>query len=138
MNRNNNGNRNNNRNNQNFQDDAKKSGAVYTKIRKGKLEGHLAVNAWRKTKNGLMKASAFPVDGVEHKGKQNGHFFMRYVVDIVNESAGTKQTFWCLMRMDTKKIVINELNLVISPNGQGYTSSGKRVTGFFGANYRRR
>lgn len=135
-NRNYNNNNNNNRSQQ--KDDAKRSGATYTKMRKGKFEGELAVNAWRKTRAGLMKASAFPVDGVVHTGKDKGHEFMRYVVNISNSSTGTNETFWCLMRLDTKMIVIKELSLVISPNGSGYTSSGKKVSGYFGANYRRR
>lgn len=118
--------------------ETKKSGATYTKMRKGKMEGLICVNAWRKTKNGLMTASAFPVDGHVHVGKDKGHEFMRYVVNIANSSLGTNETFWCLMRLDTKMIVIKELSLVISPNGNGVTSSGKRVSGFFGANFKRR
>lgn len=116
----------------------KKSGATYTKIKNGKREGLICVNAWRSTKNGLMKASCFPVDGVEHTGEQKGHSFMRYVVNITNSSAGTHETFWCLMRLDTKVIVIKELGLCITPNGNGYTKSGKRVSGYFGRNFRTR
>lgn len=136
---NNNRNNNNggNRNNRNSGQDTKKSGATYTKMRKGKFEGLTAVNAWRKTQHGLMSASCFPVDGVVHVGREKGNEFMRYVVDITNSSAGTKNTYWCLMRLDTKTIVIPELSLVISPNGSGVTASGKRVTGYFGRNYRK-
>lgn len=129
---NNNYNRNQNSNQQ--QPQHKKSGAVYTTMKNGKFEGETCVNAWRATKDGLVKASAFPVDGVVHVGKDKGHEFMRYVVNVT-QGINT-QTFWCLMRLDTKKIVIKELGLVISPNGQGVTRNGKRVTGFFGKNFR--
>jgi len=136
-NRNNNNNGNRNNNSRGNGQDTKKSGSTYTTMRKGKNEGLIAVNAWRKTQHGLMSASCFPVDGVVHVGQQNGHEFMRYVVDITNSSAGTKNTYWCLMRLDTKTIVIQELSLVISPNGSGVTGSGKRVTGYFGRNYKK-
>ncbi|SEF62241.1 hypothetical protein SAMN05421847_0476 [Halpernia humi] len=121
-------------NSYNFVQNEKKSGAVYSRIKKGKNEGGTSVNAWRKTKNGLMTANAFPVDGVEH-ASQDGKISMRYVVEVVNRDMGTTQTYWCLMSKDTKKIFIKELGLVISPNGSGVTRSGKRVTGFFGKVY---
>lgn len=123
---------------QNAPQKPKKSGATYSKISKGKMEGLTAVNAWRKTQHGLMEAKCFPASREIHKGKQNGHDFLRYTVEITNKSIGTSQTYWCLMRMDTRKIVIQELGLVISPNGSGYTASGKRVTGFFGRNVKTR
>lgn len=115
--------------------DVKKSGATYTKMRKGKFEGFMAVSAWRKTKAGLMTAKGFPVSDVEHMSEK-GNGFLRYAVDVTMN--GMTQTYWCLMSTKTQKININELSLVISPNGSGVTSSGKRVTGFFGANYKRR
>jgi hypothetical protein len=127
----------NNQNNLNNRQQFKKSGATYSVMRKGKFEGLIAVNAWRKTGHGLMVASAFPVDGVVHVGREKGNEFMRYVVDITNSSAGTKSTYWCLMRLDTKMIVISELSLVISPNGSGLTASGKQVKGYFGRNFKK-
>lgn len=125
-----NGNRFNNRN-QNQQNIVKKSGAVYSRIKKGKNEGGYSVNAWRRTKNGLVTASAFPVDGLEHPS-QNGKTFLRYVVEVVNRDMGTTQTYWCLMDKTSRKIFIKELGLVISPNGSGVTAKGKRVSGYFG------
>lgn len=116
----------------------KRSGATYTKMRKGKHEGLICVNAWRKTRYGLQTASCMPVDGVEHIGKEKGHSFMRYVVNLSNTSMGTNETYWCVMRLDTKTIVIKELGLCITPNGNGVTSSGKRVSGYFGSNFKRR
>ena len=129
------GNRNYSQNNDyNFKNQVKKSGAVYSRIKKGKNEGGIAVNAWRKTKNGLVTASGYPVDGVEHSSK-DGKISLRYVVEVVNRDMGTTQTYWCMMAKDSKKIFIQELGLVISPNGNGITSSGKRVTGYFGKVY---
>lgn len=115
----------------NYKDNVKKSGAVYSRIKKGVHEGETSVNAWRKTKNGLMTASAFPVDKNDHESK-DGTKYQRYVVEVVNRDLGTTQTYWCLMNKSNKKIFIKELGLVISPNGNGVTSGGKRVTGFFG------
>lgn len=112
--------------------DVKKSGSVYSRIKTGKMEGMTCVNAWRKTKNGLMTASAFPVDQTEHIGDKSKNTFIRMAVEIKNADLGTRQTYWCLMQKESKKIVISELGLVISPNGNGVTSSGKRVTGYFG------
>lgn len=122
---------NNNNNNGNNQQQYKKSGAVYTRMKKGKHEGLMAVNAWRKTRFGIMSASAFPVDGKIHES-QRGRQSMRYVVDIVVKETGTKNTYWCMMAMDTQTISIPELGLCISPNGSGTTASGKRVRGYFG------
>ena len=119
---------------QSNQQKVKKSGAIYSRIKKGKNEGAMCVNAWRKTKNGLLTATAFPVDGVEHTSEA-GNISLRYVVEVVNRDMGTTQTYWCLMQKASKKIFISELGLVISPNGNGVTSSGKRVTGFFGKVY---
>ena len=125
-----------NRNNSGNQQQFKKSGATYTRMKNGKFEGLICVNAWRKTKQGLMRASAFPVDGVIHVGKEKGNEFMRYVVNVVNSSTGQTSTFWCLMRLDTKIINIKELSLCISTNGSGTTASGKRVSGYFGRNFK--
>lgn len=110
----------------------KKSGATYTKIKKGKNEGLYAVNAWRKTRNGLMIAKAFPAGGDEVIESQRGNEFVRYAVEISVPNVGTSQTYWALMNKKTRLIPIKELGLVISPNGNGITGSGVRVTGYFG------
>jgi hypothetical protein len=136
--------RNNNNMQQNQQQQQfKKSGATYSKITKGNSEGFLIVNAWRMTAAGLMTAKATPMGdfndkreflGVTvHVGKDKGNEFVRYKVEVLIN--GVLQKFYTLMRLDTKKISIRELNLVISPTGQGMTKSGKRVTGYFGSNY---
>ncbi|MGK4568283.1 hypothetical protein [Flavobacterium sp. 3HN19-14] len=118
----------------------KKSGANYTKIKKGGAEGFYAISAWRKTRYGLMTAKAFPCQEkgggvVTHKGKEKGHEHIRYAVDVVMN--GQSQTYFCLFRVDTQKILINELGLCISPNGSGYTSSGKCARGFFGSPFKK-
>lgn len=119
-------------NNYDAKESFKKSGTVYSRIKTGKMEGFMAVNAWRKTKNGLMTASAFPVDQTEHIGDKSKNTFIRYAVEVKNADLGTLQTYWCLMQKESQKITIKELGLVISPNGRGVTAGGKRVTGYFG------
>lgn len=131
------GGNNRNQNNNNGGAPVKRSGAVYTKMKNGKFAGYICVNAWRKTSGGLMTAKAFPVDEKVHTSEK-GNDFLRYAVEIAVPSAGTSQTYWCLMNTKTQKISIDELSLVISPNGSGFTSGGKRVTGFFGSNFQRR
>jgi len=121
----------------NPQQQFKKSGAKYTVITKGKFAGHnlSAVNAWRKTKVGMMEAKCFPIadkEGVYEHTSQAGRKSVRYVIEISNSTTGTHNRFFSIMSLDTRKIYIDELGLVISPNGSGVTGTGKSVTGFFG------
>ncbi|WP_407477880.1 hypothetical protein [Elizabethkingia anophelis] len=109
----------------------KRSGASYTKIKKGKNVGQWAINAFRRTRNGFMTASAMPVDGVVHTSER-GNEFMRYVVNVVDHSTGQISTFWTLMTVKTQVLVIKELGLCISPNGSGTTRKGRKVRGYFG------
>ena len=125
------------KNNQWEMPEVKKSGTVYTKMKKGKNVGLFCVNAWRKTKVGLITATAMPVDGVIHTSDK-GNEAMRYVVNIIDQNSGTTQTYWCLMNVKTQMIFIKELGLMLSPNGSGFTSSGKRVSGYFGRSYKSR
>lgn len=113
----------------------KKSGAHYTQIREGKNEGLYAVNAWRKTKMGLMTAKAFPANREVVYTSKEGNEFITYAVEISNTTLGTSQTYWALMNKKTRKLFIKELGLVISPNGSGITSGGRRVAGYFGKAY---
>lgn len=111
----------------------KKSGAKYTIIKEGKAAGMNlpAIHAWRMTKFGMQVAKAFPFNAdVIHKGEH--HEFVTYMVEISNANMGTSQKYPCVMRLDTRKIFIEELGLVISPNGSGQTQTGKTVTGYFG------
>lgn len=122
----------------------KRSGAKYTIISKGNKKGLEIVNAFRFENNQLIKAVASPIGEYNdkgefmgctiHKGAKMGNEFMRYKV-VVTQGMMTS-TYYCLMRLDTKKIVIQELGMVISPKGSGMTRKGKVVTGYFGRNFR--
>ncbi|SHL40228.1 hypothetical protein [Flavobacterium chilense] len=124
----------------------KKSGAVYSKIRNGNFEGDTIVNAWRKTRFGLMKATVAPYSGqggkgleiVNSQGKSGNQDkeYQKMICTITNDSAGTNTTYHVLMNLKTQVIVIKDLGLCITPNGSGVTKSGKRVTGYFGKNYK--
>lgn len=128
------------------QNQFKKSGATYSKIRNGNFEGETIVNAWRKTKFGLMIATCTPYNGqsgngskiVESVNEKTGHVkeYKKMICTIQNKSMGTSQTYHVLMNVQTQVIVISELSLCITPNGDGKTASGKRVKGYFGRNYR--
>ena len=109
----------------------KKSGATYTKISKGKMTGFTAVNAWKKTKNGLITASVMPYSDViveSGRGKQ----YLKYIAEIVHKGTGSRTIYPCLMNIQTQVIKIKELGMCITPNGSGTTASGKRVKGYFG------
>ena len=135
-----NNNYNNNRqmsNNNNMNNNAplvKKSGATYSKIKNGNFEGMPIVNAWRKTKMGLMTAKVAPYHASKDIVKSERNDFVKMIAEI-HLPTGQVQIEPCLMNMTNKKIVLQKMGLVISPIGQGFTSSGKRVTGYFGRNY---
>jgi hypothetical protein len=124
----------------------KRSGAVYSKIRNGNFEGDIIVNAWRSTKLGLMKATVTPYSGQSGKGTEivnsNGKSgntpkeYQKMICVIQNTSLGTTQNYHVLMNIRSQVIVIQELGLCITPNGSGVTRKGKRVTGYFGKNYK--
>jgi len=124
-------NNNNYKNNQ--QQQYKKSGASYTKIRKGGSEGFYHVNAWKSSKQGLITASCFPLSAKDevpkiHKSDRND--FITYVITI--KQGINVNTYFSLMNLTSRKIYIKELGWIISPNGSGVTRSGKKVTGYFG------
>nr|WP_294781358.1 hypothetical protein [uncultured Flavobacterium sp.] len=124
----------------------KKSGATYSKIRNGNFEGNIIVNAWRATKSGLMKATVAPYAGQGNKGLEivnsggksgnQDKEYQKMICTITNSNAGTTQTYHVLMNLKTQVISIKELGLCITPNGSGVTRKGKRVTGYFGRNYK--
>jgi hypothetical protein len=125
----------------------KRSGAVYSKIRKGNFEGETIVNAWRKTKFGLMQATVSPYKGANGKGMEVVHSngkngsspkeYHKMICVIKNTSMGTSNIYPVLMNVKTQVISIQELGLCITPNGSGVTRSGKRVTGYFGRNFKK-
>lgn len=143
----NNNNRNyNNAPQQQQQQQFKKSGATYSRIKNGNFEGDTIVNAWRATKAGLMKAVVAPYAGENGKGRdivssggKSGNQdkeYQKMICTITNSNAGTTQTYHVLMNLKTQVISIKELGLCITPNGSGVTRKGKRVTGYFGRNYK--
>lgn len=124
----------------------KRSGAVYSRIKNGNFEGDIIVNAWRSTKYGLMQATVSPYVGSSGKGNEivnsNGKSgntpkeYQKMICTIKNTSLGTTQTYHVLMNIKTQVIVIQDLGLCITPNGSGVTKRGKRVTGYFGRNFK--
>lgn len=124
----------------------KKSGATYSRIKNGNFEGNIIVNAWRATKSGLMKATVAPYAGQGNKGLEivnsggksgnQDKEYQKMICTITNSNAGTTQTYHVLMNVKTQVISIKELGLCITPNGSGVTRKGKRVTGYFGRNYK--
>lgn len=124
----------------------KRSGAVYSKIRNGNFEGNIIVNAWRATKLGLMQATVTPYAGQGNKGLEivnssgksgnQDKEYQKMICTIKNTTVGTNTTYHVLMNVKTQVIVIQELGLCITPNGSGTTRNGKRVTGYFGKNYK--
>ncbi len=132
---NNNYNQNNFRQNQmNTMPQPKRSGAVYSRIKNGKFDGMTIINAWRKTKMGLMTCKVAPYHASEVLVKSDRNEFVKMIAEI-KLPTGQIQIEPCLMNMTNKKVVLQKMGLVISPNGSGVTSSGKRVTGYFGRNY---
>lgn len=116
------------------QDPPKKSGATYTIIRKGNFVGGTIVNAWNVSKSrGLVTATVAPYNkSDELVTSDKGNEYMKMIADVQFRKTGNKQLMPCLMNTKTQVIVLRELGMVITPNGSGRTSSGKKVTGYFG------
>lgn len=140
-NRNNNGGGwNNNRNNNgggwnnNGGQRSKKSGVTYSKIKQGKFEGLIIVNAWLKTKESLLTLKIAPYNKTVKSGgadvvhSDSGNEYLKYICEV-RYSNGNHRLIPVLYSLKTKKIAIQELNLLVTPNGAGVTSSGKKVTG---------
>lgn len=121
----------------------KRSGAIYSKIKNGEYEGLTVVNAWKSTKFGLLTCSVTPnwkkSDDVVVSHGKSGNLDIEYtkmIATVMNKNMGTKTVYPCLMNNKTKVIVLSDLSMCITPNGSGVTKSGKRVTGYFGKNYK--
>jgi hypothetical protein len=112
----------------------KKSGAVYSVIQKGSFVGMPIINAWRKTSAGLMTAKVAPYHASKNEVKsETGNIYVKMIAEVTLNSQTTIHPV--LYSVKTKKIVLQKLSLVISPNGRGFTSTGKRVSGYFGKNF---
>ena len=109
----------------------KRSGATFSRITKGKMEGLTAVSAWKKTKTGMVKASAMPLDSKSSESV-NGNQYVPYLVTIIDMNSLQKSIYNGIMNIQTKVLVIKELGYCITPNGSGQTKSGTRVKGYFG------
>jgi hypothetical protein len=121
----------------------KSSGAVYSKIKDGEYAGLTVVNAWKTTKFGMLTCSVTPnwkkaEDLVISQGKSGQQHieYTKMIATVMNKAMGTKTVYPCLMNNKTKVIVLNDLSMCITPNGSGTTKKGKRVTGYFGKNFK--
>ena len=127
------GNTNNNNQGNNNQQIYKKSGAVYSKISKGNFVGLTCVNAWKSSKMGMITCSVMPYHAsneiVENSNGTNVYIKM---IARIEFPGGVERVFPVLMNEKTKVIAISELSMCITPNGNGTTRNGKRVTGYFG------
>jgi hypothetical protein len=109
----------------------KRSGSVYSKIAKGNFIGFTCVNAWKSTQNGLITVSVMPYHKSDEvvDGEDNSWFKM---IARVHYPSGIEKVIPCLMNSKTHTIVLKEISMCITKNGNGYTKSGKHATGYFG------
>ena len=96
--------------------------------------GGTIVNAWNKSRSkGLITATVAPYNKSEELVEsKTGNQYIKMIASVEFRKTGNKQLLPVLMNLKTKVIVIRELAMVITPNGSGHTSSGKKVTGYFG------
>ncbi len=116
----------------------KKSGATYTKISKGKFEGFTIVNAWNKSRKGLVTATVAPYHASgDLVTSDKGNEYIKMIASLKYERTGNEKLMPCLMNLKTKVIVLKEISMVITPNGSGRTASGKKATGYFGTMFKK-
>lgn len=109
----------------------KKSCASFTPITKGLSKGAFAVNAFKKTKYGVIKATAFPAT-TKTSESDKGNEFMGYHVNITDMNTLQTTKYRGIMNINTKVLVISDLGMCITPNGSGRTRTGKLLKGYFG------
>lgn len=109
----------------------KKSGAIFSKITKGKYEGLMAVNAWKKTKYGMIKANAIPLSNSSSESA-NGNQYVPYLVTVIDMNSLQSSKYNGIMNIQTRILTITDLGMCITPNGSGTTKSGTKVRGYFG------
>lgn len=113
---------------------SKKSGVTYSKIKQGQFEGLMIVNAWLKMKDLLLTLKIAPYNktvkgsSADVVKSQSGKTYLKYICEAVY-SNGNHRLIPVMYSVETRKIAIPELNLLVTPNGAGVTSSGKKVTG---------
>lgn len=114
--------------------DVKRSGAKYSTIRKGKFQDATIVNAWNKSKGkGLLTATVAPYSKSKtYTAKKSGKRYQTMICKLHYHNSGHERIIPVSMNVDTGVIVIEEIGMVITKNGSGVTSGGKKVTGYFG------
>lgn len=112
----------------------KRSGAKYSIIRQGKFEGQTIINAWNKSRGkGLITAKVAPYgESKEYTAPSSGKTYITMIAEITYHNSGHTRIIPCSMNKATKSVVLSDIGMVITQNGSGLTSSGKKVTGYFG------
>lgn len=117
----------------------KKSGVIYSKIKKGTYEGATIINAWNKSKSkGLITAKIAPYHKSEEiVTSEKGHEYMKMICELTYQKTGQTKLIPCLYNMKSQRIILSDIGMMISPTGSGTTSSGKRVSGYFGTMFKK-
>lgn len=111
----------------------KKSGAKYSKIGKGNFVGATIVNAWNKSRKGMITCTVSPYKKSDELVKsESGNEYMKMIAVVRYERTGVEKIIPVLRNLETNVIVLKEIGMVITPNGSGRTSTGKAVKGYFG------
>ncbi len=121
------------------QEQFKKSGAKYSRIKEGNFKNMTCVNAWNVSKSkGLIKASVMPYHASVKGGSmalvesKKGNQYVKMIARVFYTRTGNEVVIPCLMNVETQVITLNEIGMCISPNGTGRTKSGKTAKGYFG------
>lgn len=111
----------------------KRSGAIYSKIRQGKYEGHTVINAWNYSKTrGLIKCTVSPYRNTREYRNADGDVKITMIAKVFYTRTGNEVIIPCSLNRNTGKVFLQDLGMVITPNGQGRTRSGKLAKGYFG------
>ncbi|MEN2434962.1 hypothetical protein AAH994_06080 [Weeksellaceae bacterium A-14] len=109
----------------------KKSGASFSKITKGANEGLYFVSAWKKTRAGMVKATATPLSNKSTESAR-GNQYIPYLVTCIHMGTLQATKYNGIMNIQTRVLVISDLGMCITPNGSGKTKSGTMAKGYFG------
>lgn len=110
------------------QQPVKKSGAKYSIIKKGNFIDMPIINAWQKTRQGILTITVKPYHASEKQVKSARNTFTKMIAEVQYPS-GQHRLIPVLYNEVNKKVTISELNLLITPAGAGVTGTGKHVTG---------
>ncbi|WAC02506.1 hypothetical protein N7U66_01985 [Lacinutrix neustonica] len=67
-----------------------------------------------------------------HVESKKGNKFQPMMCTIKYSNSGHEKMFPVLMNINTKVVVLEEVGMVVTPNGKGQTSGLKWATGYFG------